>query len=130
MVSKISFLLLTALLSLAAPQSFAAANKAAPMQLQPMNSYYYSFGQWPVGYTTYADFTFTSNWGTTQIYGIYTFGGGSFQSTDNCPVYLYAGYSCNIRIYFMPYYTGFQNGQTTISTDAGTSQIFVDGYGY
>ncbi|MBS1969827.1 MAG: hypothetical protein JSU04_05945 [Bdellovibrionales bacterium] len=127
MVTRISSLLFAALLSLAGAQSFAATPQA--LKLQSSQSYYYAFGSWPVGYTTFQDFSFTSYGGLTRIYSIYTFG-TAYNSIDNCPSILYAGYSCTIRVFFRPWFVGYQDGQTTISTDSGTTRVFLSGYGY
>ncbi len=143
MVTRIYSLIFAALLNLAGAQSVAAGAPAAhepenvPLQIptpqaeapQTSQSYSYTFGSWPVGYTTFQDFSFTSYGGITRIYSIYTFG-TSYNSIDNCPSRLYDGERCMIRVFFRPWFVGYQNGQATISTDSGTTQIFLSGYGY
>lgn len=142
MVARMSALTLAAFLSIAAPQSFSAPDIAKPdnktihipaptqeAQTQAYRSYYYNFGSWPVGSMAYQDFYFTSYGGTSRIYSIYTFG-TSYSAANNCPQRLYRGNSCTIRVYFRPWYTGYQTGQTTISTANGTTTIYLSGMGY
>lgn len=142
MVTRISSLLFAALLNVAAPQSFAASDSAQPqgnateipamtgeVQTQAYRTYYYNFGSWPVGSYVYHDFYLTTRGGTSRIYSIYTYG-SSFKANDNCPTRLYRGTSCTIRVYFQPWYEGYQNGNTVVSTAAGTMTIYLSGYGY
>lgn len=142
MVTRISSLLFAALLSIAAPQSFAAPENVQPqdkvtqvplptgeVQTEAYRTYYYNFGSWPTGSLVYHDFYLTTRGGTSRIYSIYTYG-SSFRANDNCPTRLYRGMSCTIRVYFQPWYTGYQNGQTVVSTAAGTMTIYLSGYGY
>src|SRR5207253_7403275 len=115
----------------ASPQIFAAQNLPIGLSTQSeksLSSYYYNFGYVPVDSSAYQEFNFTSYYGDTTIYSIYTFGIG-YSSLDNCPYLLYIRDSCTIRVYFRPWGTGYQTGETHINTGNGTSYIYLSGYG-